>query len=255
MTAVTARQALEGLYEAWNRDDLDAMLALFTPGVEVRTSGAFLGTSPVYRGREGLLAFWEDFNQTWESLRVETEGYEEHGERTLALFRFVGHGRGGVPVEREGAHVVRVEDGLIADLEAYESWDGARRALVLRDLYDAWNRRDVEAGVALTHPDVEFYPSGDFPGMADVYRGRGRMRAAFDDLAGFFERLDMRVHSIRDLSDGRLLAIYTFVGRGRDGVTVERDAAQLVEVEDGLVRSMRTFGSWAAARAAAGLEE
>jgi ketosteroid isomerase-like protein len=126
---------------------------------------------------------------------------------------------------------------------------------VLSALYDAWNRQDVDGGVALTHPDVEFHSSGDFPGMSSVYRGREEMRGVYEDLAGLWERLELVPREYHELPDGGVLALYTFIGHGRDGITVERDAAQIVTVEDGLVRSMRTFGSWAEARAAAGLGE
>jgi ketosteroid isomerase-like protein len=249
------RQALERLYEAWNRDDLGGVIELFAADAEARTSGDFPGISPVYRGHDGLRQYWRDFNQMWESIEVRTERYEDHGARTLALFRFVGHGRGGVPAEREGGHLVVVRNGVIADFEAFGSWDAALTVAVVRELYDAWNRRDVAHGIELTHPDVEFHPSGEYPGLTGVYRGRERMRDVFEDLAGFFEDLTVRVDELRPLGNHGVLVLYTFIGHGRDGVPVERAAAQVVEVEDGLVRSMRTFGSWEAARAAAGLDE
>jgi ketosteroid isomerase-like protein len=124
--------------------------------------------------------------------------------------------------------------------------------VVLR-LYDAWNRRDVEAGIALLHPEVELHTSGDFPGMASVYRGRDEALRFYEDLSGPWERLDMVLAEEHDLGGGRVLTLYRFAGVGRGGITVKRDAAQIVAVEDGLVRSMRTFSSWDEARAVAGI--
>jgi ketosteroid isomerase-like protein len=81
-----------------------------------------------YRGHDGVRAFMADFYEVWESIRIEPRRYEDLGDRALGLFHFVGTGRGGVPVEREGGHIVKVEDGLIIDLEAYGSWADTRAA-------------------------------------------------------------------------------------------------------------------------------
>jgi ketosteroid isomerase-like protein len=113
---------LERFYEAWNRPDPDAVTELFSPVAEFRTSGDYLGVSPVYRGHGGVRAFWRDFYEIWETIRIDVKRYEQVGDRSLALFLFVGTGRDGVPVEREGGHIATVEDGLIVDLEAYGSW-------------------------------------------------------------------------------------------------------------------------------------
>ena len=113
---------LQRFYEAWNRRDPDTVIELFRPDAEFRTSRDYLGISPVYRGREGLLAFWRDFYEIWETIQIEVRRYEQVGDRALALFHFIGTGRDGVPVEREGGHVARVEEGLIVDLEAYGAW-------------------------------------------------------------------------------------------------------------------------------------
>lgn len=116
---------LDRFYEAWNARDLERMAEIFHPDAEFRTSGDYPGVSAVYRGHDGVRAFWDDFNAIWEELRIEPRRYEELGDRALVLWMFIGTGRGGVVVEREGAHSVRVEDGLIVDLQAYGSWDGA----------------------------------------------------------------------------------------------------------------------------------
>ena len=88
----------------------------------------------------------------------------------------------------------------------------------LKELYGAWNRRDVDAGLALLHPDVELLTSGDFPGMSPVYTGRDQARKFYEDLAGLWERLDLSPHEYRALDDGSVpLTLYRFVGHGRGG--------------------------------------
>ena len=41
-------------YDAWNRDDMDACLALMDPEVEWHTTGRLPDVEPVYRGHEGV---------------------------------------------------------------------------------------------------------------------------------------------------------------------------------------------------------
>lgn len=53
-------------YAAWNKGNMDAMLALLDPDVEFMTSGTFLGLDPVYYGHDGFRKFWSDFPGIWE---------------------------------------------------------------------------------------------------------------------------------------------------------------------------------------------
>jgi ketosteroid isomerase-like protein len=46
------------MVQAWQRGDLEAWLDDAQDG-EMRTSGKFPGSEPVYRGRDGMRAFWD----------------------------------------------------------------------------------------------------------------------------------------------------------------------------------------------------
>jgi hypothetical protein len=48
---------------------------------------------------------------------------------------------------------------------------------------DAWNRRDVEALIALADPDVEWHPALEEIVERKTYRGHAGMRQYFTDLA------------------------------------------------------------------------
>jgi SnoaL-like domain len=47
--------------EAYNRADMETLLAVTRPDFEFRTSGIFLGIDPVYQGHAGYTRFFEDF--------------------------------------------------------------------------------------------------------------------------------------------------------------------------------------------------
>ena len=52
-------------YEAFNRGDLDGMVADFAPTFEYASTGAIPGAGGVYRGQDGMRQFlgwfWNDF--------------------------------------------------------------------------------------------------------------------------------------------------------------------------------------------------
>lgn len=40
-------ELVHGVYDSWNRVDLEALLAVMHPDVEIRTSGVFPGLEPI----------------------------------------------------------------------------------------------------------------------------------------------------------------------------------------------------------------
>ena len=42
---------------------------------------------------------------------------------------------------------------------------------VVRTAFEAWNRHDWDALMGVLDPEIEWWPSGVFPGLADVHHG------------------------------------------------------------------------------------
>ena len=75
---------------------------------------------------------------------------------------------------------------------------------VIRALFAAFTRRDVEAALALVDEDFEFWPQGTAQ-VLDLelpYRGHAGLRRYFDDVAAVWERLEIEPRSIRAVSGG-----------------------------------------------------
>jgi ketosteroid isomerase-like protein len=121
------------VFDAYNRGDLDAVLAMSHPELEFRTSGIFPGLKPVYRGHSGLRKFWRDFYEMWESIANDVEDLRAAGDQVVALFTYRAHGRDGVEVRRQGASVVTIRNGLLVRNVTYPSWQEALRAAGLDD--------------------------------------------------------------------------------------------------------------------------
>jgi ketosteroid isomerase-like protein len=127
-------EAMHELVDAWNRGDLERLLALISPEWEWHPARLFPGTDAVYRGREGATRFWNNFRQPWESISVETEQIEDlGGDRVLWLFTFYGKGKGsGVDVTQRYANVMTFRDGLITYQVGYGDWESALEAVGLQ---------------------------------------------------------------------------------------------------------------------------
>ena len=125
----------------------------------------------------------------------------------------------------------------------------------IRRGFDAFNRRDLEAFLALTDPEVEL--STRFREMEgdSYYRGHDGVREWWRDLLAIFPDFSMEVLELRDLGDSGIVALRVR-GHGLDsGVPFEETMWATGEWRDGKMTRWRNFGSEAEALEAAGLSE
>ena len=125
----------------------------------------------------------------------------------------------------------------------------------IRRGFDAFNRRDLDAFLALTDPEVEL--STRFREMEgdSYYRGHDGVREWWRDLLAIFPDFSMEVLELRDLGDSGIVALRVR-GHGLDsGVPFEETMWAAGEWRDGKMTRWRNFGSEAEALEAAGLEE
>jgi ketosteroid isomerase-like protein len=108
---------------------------------------------------------------------------------------------------------------------------------LLRDVYDAFNRRDIDAAVAAMHPDVDWpnaFEGGRVHGHAEVREYWTRQ----------FGQIDPRVEPLRfdATDDGRIaIAVHQLV-RALDGsVLADREVTHVYALRDGLVIHMEVI--------------
>ena len=125
-------ELIERMYRAWNSGDMAALIDVFDAEVEVHPAlGAFLA-STVYRGHEGVAAWYEETYEPWAELHAEPQRFIDAGERTVVVAALRARVPGGrVDVEAELAQVVTVRDGKIVRLDGYEEPDAALAAVVV----------------------------------------------------------------------------------------------------------------------------
>jgi ketosteroid isomerase-like protein len=121
-------EQLELLYmRAWREHDLEGALADL-PQDFAWVVPCFPGTEAA-RGPEGTLAFFRDWIDQWEDLRVDWEFEQGDPDAILALVDMRGRGRAsGVPVELHFAQVWSFRDGVPARMVFYTDEDGRRAA-------------------------------------------------------------------------------------------------------------------------------
>ncbi|GAC1435727.1 MAG: hypothetical protein NVSMB51_05700 [Solirubrobacteraceae bacterium] len=112
------------LFAAFNAGDLDAMITLSGPEIEIVPLRAALEETS-YRGaaEDALPAFWRDTMEVWEEgLFVKVHDIRVLGEQVVVLGRLVGRGTGsGAEVEAELGWVLGLRDGKVASLHTYRA--------------------------------------------------------------------------------------------------------------------------------------
>ena len=112
-------EILRDAYEALNRGDVEAALAVLEPGAEW-CEHSELPEADTYRGRGAIRRFLGDFLESWEEFHQETERLIDAGD-TLGVFlhsRAKGKGSG-VEVEGRYAHVWTMREGKGVRVVAY----------------------------------------------------------------------------------------------------------------------------------------
>ena len=120
---------------------------------------------------------------------------------------------------------------------------------------DAFNRRDVEATVALWDEEGVWYPAIEaLTEGRTAYRGPAEMRRYYRDLAEFAEESIAEWSEVYDLGDD-VLCLGRLSMRFASGVELEQELGCLYTWRAGKVREARGYMSTAEALEAAGLQQ
>jgi molybdopterin-synthase adenylyltransferase len=94
---------------------------------------------------------------------------------------------------------------------------------------------DVEAAVALCHPEVEFDSVLGISGRA--YLGHEGIRQYFDDVASAWREWRVEVEQVTEAADGRVVIVMTMHARGKgSGASVAERTAHIWTLTDGKLR-------------------
>ena len=103
--------------------------------------------------------------------------------------------------------------------------------------YRAWNDDDIEAMVALCHPECEYHSSGVFPGMEPVYHGRAGIRRWWATFHEPWEEIKVIPERIAERGGG-VAVLIRFEGLGRQGIEATMHFINTMEFRDDLIYRM-----------------
>lgn len=131
------RKIGQASYDAFNRQDIDALLRLYDPECEWHMSN-YHGwpEKPVYRGHQGLTEFAVTWSEPWEDFHLEVkEVIDLPDDRLYAVGCGRGHGRlSGAAVELPPlAQIVDFRGGRILLVDNYSDVEEARKAVGLSE--------------------------------------------------------------------------------------------------------------------------
>jgi ketosteroid isomerase-like protein len=113
---------------------------------------------------------------------------------------------------------------------------------LIREIYDLWNRGDVEATFAYVHPDLEWHTR--WFDAHETYRGRDGLRAFFMAIGEAWEDLRVEPERFVSISDERGVVVERLIGRGRgSGIEVDMHVYEVVTTRDGLISKREVFYS------------
>ncbi len=106
-------------YDAFNRGDIDAILATLDPAIEWWPAADEPITEP-YRGHDGYRALVGEIREYVPDLQAEIEEVFAIGDQVVTCLRFFGRGRdSGIAVEIRETNVARFRDGKIVEVREY----------------------------------------------------------------------------------------------------------------------------------------
>jgi ketosteroid isomerase-like protein len=112
-------------WEAYERRDVEAVLEVLDPDVELFPARAVLEGMP-YCGHEGFKKFLEDMMEDWEEFETKAEEFRQLDDgRVLVVGRFSATGKSGVELDAPAAWTCEVEGGKIVRVRFYPSAESA----------------------------------------------------------------------------------------------------------------------------------
>lgn len=155
-------------YAAWNRGDVEGVVAILDEDVEVHGHPRLPEPGP-FRGRDAVRRWLTGLHGAWDSISIHPLAFAQVGDSVVVLAQITGRGRGsGVAVESGvDAHVWEVADGRVVAMCWLQGDDAAHRAgLTVRErevlrLRGAQDLDDTEIGER-----IGLYP-GDVGPVAD----------------------------------------------------------------------------------------
>jgi ketosteroid isomerase-like protein len=128
-----AGEVVRELAAAINGDDIQGLARLLDPEVVQYGTRGGVDQGRVIRGREAVLAYWDEIGETWEWQTFEPEQVIEMDDLVVALWNETVRIRDSeTDLESSTASLIKVRDGRVVEMRGYMDPDEALRAAGLK---------------------------------------------------------------------------------------------------------------------------
>src|SRR4051794_5008128 len=248
------------LWSAFERGGIEAVLAITDPDVEWEPYG---GGGTVYRGHEGLRAYMESRRDRGEEADGRLYSAFAKGDAVVARGEIRIKGEHGIVTMQPG-WLYEFRDGKLVRFRGFSTQDAALRAAglvaqdapsVVRDMIDAFNKRQPERMAELVTDDCEWRSLAG----KQLYIGPEGIRQYVDENFASAANVSVVEYTVREIGDliavsGSLNVVET------SGAMAQRQVHWLFTFREGRIARAQSFlrgedataAARAAARAAAG---
>jgi len=112
-------QDLKDLFDAFNRHDIDGVMAHFADDAVFDAVGGPDVHGTRFEGRAAIAAAFETVWKTMRDARWDHRDHLVHGDRAVSEWTFSGTNPDGTRVEAEGADIFRLRDGRVVHKQAF----------------------------------------------------------------------------------------------------------------------------------------
>ena len=129
MTAA-AEQLVRRASEAFSSRDVDALMKLADPKIEIHTvTGMLAGRDEPYRGHDGLAEYLRDVTETWDEIELTAADFHELSDSRLVVFGRVRARRDLAVIDAPNAWLWEVAEGRIRSARVFGDPQNARELL------------------------------------------------------------------------------------------------------------------------------
>ena len=113
-------ETVRSAYEAFNRKDIPAVLALYDPQIEWIEGGGGRSPRGTFRGPQSVASeVFGSVPQNFDDFRAEPEQFIDAGEHVVVIGRFRGKAMNGVTLDAPFVHVNRIRNGKVVAFQNF----------------------------------------------------------------------------------------------------------------------------------------
>jgi ketosteroid isomerase-like protein len=116
---------------AWNRGDVEEIVAMCHPDVEWTFSDRLPDATGRIQGRAAVQDFLTRFTEDWSEISMIADRIIEADDNIVAEVRFVARGREGIEVSMQFVHVWTAREGEVVRFRGYPTLEQALEAVSL----------------------------------------------------------------------------------------------------------------------------